>query len=131
MLALNSLKGAKDGRTEQQVLEKVQTMPGDCFFLGTLGQGSGAGYVAYLRIVRELRASEIAVRMTDLQDGDVKAKRVAATKAPYLYGLTRQLGDVFASIALPSEYEEARDTIMKSEIVGATQPAAGAGACAQ
>jgi hypothetical protein len=125
LAALDSLKTAKERRAGQQALEKLACLPGDCFFLGTLGNGSGEGFIAYLRLVREIRSGEIAIRATDLRDGEVKAKRIARTRSPYIYRLTQQLGDVFASVALPADYELARDEIMRTGLLGTTKEPVG------
>jgi hypothetical protein len=65
-------------------------------------------YVAYLRLVREVREPEIALLATDLEKPEVSAKRISRLTSPYVYRLTQQLGDVFASIGLPEDYERNR-----------------------
>jgi hypothetical protein len=115
--ALGALFPASKSRTPaQRVTAEVQSrltrMPGDAFLITSLGQGYVAGYVAYLRLVRDLRTHQIATSFLTVNSRDVIAERVARLGAPYVYRLTQLLADVFASIGLPEEYERARAAVV-------------------
>lgn len=97
----------------QEIETLVAALPGDAFFIGCIGPDHAKGYVAYLRLVREIEQARIAVRQTDLRDSGFYARRVAALKSPYVYRLTQQLAEVFAAIGLPSEYEDARRDLLR------------------
>jgi hypothetical protein len=103
----------------------VTNLPGDAFFLGMLGPEHSAGYVAYLRLVREIRQATIAIKQTDLRAPGVTAKRITRLKSPYVYRLTQQLGEVFAAIGLPKEYEEARAKLLRGPASSGESSAAG------
>lgn len=105
------------GRTRQQ-LEKafwseirgnVRALPGDCFFLNALTNEHSHGYVAYLRLVREISQEQLAITPRDLSNGAALAQRFARLKAPFVYRLTQQLSEVFAAIGLPDDYEAGRE----------------------
>jgi hypothetical protein len=99
----------------QQALE---TLAGDCFFIGCIGTRNRSGYVAYLRLIREIQHDQIAIKHTDLHEKAALAQRIARLQSPYIYRLTQQLVDVFASIGLPDEYEKNRRRLAES--LGAT-----------
>jgi len=95
---------------QQQMLDFLRTLPGDAMFLGHLEpQMSDRGFVAYLRLVHVVDESKIALRPSERHDRSFR--RVARLRSPFVYRLTQQLGDVFASIGLPTEYEAHRDRI--------------------
>jgi hypothetical protein len=102
----------------QEIETLVAGLPGDAFYIGSLGPERGRGYVAYLRLVREIEQGRIAVRQTDLRDSGVCAKRIAALKSPYVYRLTQQVADVFAAVGLPKEYEDARRDLVRRTAQG-------------
>jgi hypothetical protein len=115
--ALGALFPASRNRTSaQRVTAEVQSrltrMPGDAFLITSLGEGYAEGYVAYLRLVRELRVHQIATSFLTANSRDVLAERVARLDAPYVYRLTQLLADVFASIGLPEEYERVRAAVV-------------------
>ncbi len=97
-------------RVWNQLEGYVQRLPGDCFFLSALSQFYVDGYVAYLRRVQEIQATQFAVAALDLPTAD--AVRISRLKPTYKYRLTQQLAAVFADIGLPTEYTAAcRDAI--------------------
>lgn len=104
------------GKARQQVMSRVvdsvAKLPGDAFFVGCITDDEPLGHVAYLRMVREINHDEVAIRVTGL-DG-ARAKRVSRMQSPFLYRLTQQLGDVFASIGLPADYEAQRRRIAEA-----------------
>ncbi|MEQ1504272.1 MAG: hypothetical protein ABMB14_18665 [Myxococcota bacterium] len=91
-----------------QIEDKFARLPGDAFFIGRIQGADDSGFVAYLRLVRELSIPAIALKTPDLQRDGVSARRLSRLAAPFLYRLTQQLGDVFSSIGLPQAYENAR-----------------------
>ena len=94
----------------QDITSHLEKLPGDLFFLNSLNRtkSNKKGYIAYLRLVREVRERQIAIRTPDLEHAFVTMKRISRLDSPFRYQLTRQMADVFASIGLPSEYEAAR-----------------------
>lgn len=113
--------GVHRGSTNEKALTKtweeihgyLKNLPGDSFFIGSIGDAPRlrAGFVAYLRILRELHPANVALRPADLRSADVRVKRIARLKSPYVYKLTQQLAAVFSSIGLPTVYESERDRI--------------------
>ena len=95
----------------EELSESVGELPGDALFLSTVAPGVNEGYVAYLRMVRELNATSLAFVPKDLQRPSVVARRLAKLRSPYIYRLTQQLAQVFSDIGLPHEYEKNRDTL--------------------
>ncbi len=87
---------------------KVRELPGDAFYLSCIDRDCSEGHVAYLRLVRELRADSIALQPKHLAQKNVVARRVARLRSPFVYRLTQQLAHLFADIGLPAEYEERR-----------------------
>lgn len=109
------------GSTAEKALSKtwdeihgyVRDLPGDAFFIGSIGEVPElrVGFIAYLRVLRELHPTQVALRPADLRSADVRVKRIARLRSPYLYRLTQQLASVFSSIGLPTAYETERDRI--------------------
>ncbi len=95
---------------EQELRGDLRSLPGDAFFLSALTPSEREGYVVYLRFVRELPESAVAIRQPDLTREEVVSKRIARLSSPYVYGLTQRLGSVFSSIGLPVAYEKRRDS---------------------
>ncbi|BAK36319.1 hypothetical protein MLP_33050 [Microlunatus phosphovorus NM-1] len=62
-----------------------------------------------IRNLREIAEDEIAIKATQQAR---PSKRIARLSSPYRYRLTQQLGDVFAAIGLPEEYERRRDELL-------------------
>jgi hypothetical protein len=88
----------------------LKQLPGDAMFLNYLREDdAGNGYVAYLRVLRELKENAVALRSSS-RSYEISHERIGRLKPPYLYHLTQRLGAVFSSIGLPDEYEAKRDT---------------------
>lgn len=88
----------------------LKQLPGDAMFLNyLLDDDAGSGYVAYLRVLRELKEDAVALRSSS-RSYEISHERIGHLKPPYLYHLTQRLGAVFSSIGLPDEYEAERDT---------------------
>lgn len=113
--------------TFQEIHDSAETLPGDCFFIGRIGSEHSVGYVAYLRLVREIQHNQMAVKQTDFRTGaPVLARRISRLRSPYIYRLTQQLADVFLAIGLPGEYEDHRRRVIASFTAKTnTEPSAG------
>jgi hypothetical protein len=111
-LAYCTLGTTKNGasalkRVEGELENYLANLPGDALFLGCLSQEYVEGYVCYLRVLRDVGDEDIAVTQRQAARG-ARASRIAHLNSPYLYRLTQQLAEVFASIGLPQEYEDSR-----------------------
>jgi hypothetical protein len=95
----------------KDVQSHLKDLPGDALFIRALSKIHSTGFIAYLRFVRELNQTAVAIRPADLSRG-AQARRVGRLRAPYVYRLTQMLGTVFSSIGLPQEYEAARHEII-------------------
>jgi hypothetical protein len=82
-------------------------LPGDALFLNSLGDGLDRGYVAYLRVMRELPDESVALKSSQISF-DMTHERISRMRSPYVHALTQRLAAVFSAIGLPSEYEKAR-----------------------
>lgn len=129
LVRLRVRQGATAEKAQERIWSEmrasIKDLPGDGFFLGRLGSVSGHGWIAYLRLVREIQHHRVAVRHSDIRKKDVAAKRVARLRSPYIYKLTQQLIDVFAAIGLPSEYEESRSSVVDALSVRTSKVEAG------
>lgn len=102
----------------QDVRTHVGQLPGDAFFIGAIPEVGDGGFVAYLRLPREVRDFEVAVRQPDLRNANTRARRICRLNSPYVFRLTQQLGGVFADIGLPRPYEANRDRLAESTMQG-------------
>jgi len=108
-------------KTAEEILtaelrNRLNNLPGDAFFISSLGDARRDGYVAYLRLVRELRATQVCTAYIRRHGRGISAERISRLRAPYLYRLTQLLAEVFASIGLPEEYESAREEVFESSL---------------
>lgn len=106
--------GAAEQRLWRETQDHIEQLPGDAFFVGSLGSSLADGYIAYLRLVREVRDTQIALKPADLSRTDVLAQRISRLTSPYVYRLTQQLADVFAAIGLPAAYEANRAELLST-----------------
>jgi hypothetical protein len=90
----------------------LANLPGDALFLSRVASDHAAGYICYLRVLRDIADGDIAIRPRQALEG-ARACRVAHLRSPYLYRLTQQLAEVFTAIGLPEEYEESRSRVAK------------------
>jgi len=128
---VNSLLRLRSRRETSMTREKLlkdmysnlaTSPPEDCLFIGRIGLDYRTGYIAYLRLVREIQQEDAAIR----QEPDPghrpghrpRARRIARLRSPYVYRLTQQLVQVFASIGLPAEYEGRRDKLLQLHASG-------------
>jgi hypothetical protein len=93
------------------------SLPSDTVFLSAVGPGYEAGYVAYLRLVREVDEDEIVVSVSRAFS-EAYWHRISSLKPTYAFHLTQQLASVFSSIGLPEEYEQRRQAVCESVLVG-------------
>jgi len=97
-------------RLAKDVASHLKDLPGDAMFLSSVGRTYDSGYIAYLRVLRELRDEQVAVRASH-RSFAVTHERISHLRAPYIYAMTQKLGAVFSAIGLPSEYESSRERI--------------------
>jgi len=100
-------EGSARKKIRAELANHVNELPGDALFLRSLGSTLTEGYVAYLRILLEVRDSRVAVKSTQ-RSFEIRYERIARLQAPYVYALTQKLASVFSTIGLPREYEESR-----------------------
>lgn len=109
--AIVSMRGG-DATHKKNVMDAVRNkfrdLPGDAFFIGKIAGVQEQGFVAYLRLVREVSISAVATRTSELSRPTIAGRRIARLTAPYVYRLTQQLGEVFSAIGLPQHYEDSR-----------------------
>lgn len=94
----------------------TRTLPGDALFLECLSETYRAGYIAYLRLIREIRHDSIATSAVEearLQD-QASARRVSRLQLLYLHRLAQQMSRVFSDIGLPDQYERNRSLAVDS-----------------
>ncbi len=106
--ALDQALLIRNPKTKSLSAEKIRTFldnpPGDCMILPAMeGLGSGI-HIAFLRVMRELRDEDIALKTSE-QDG-IKGKRIGRLIPVIRYRLTQMLAQVFSDIGLPSSYED-------------------------
>jgi hypothetical protein len=93
--------------TENRLWEQISTfssrLPGDAFFMDSLSPAHRAGYVACLRRIQEIHATQFTDSPLELERVD--AVRISRMNAPYKYRLTQQLAAVFADIGLPDSHD--------------------------
>ena len=91
----------------------LHQLPGDAMFLNAVAPEHESGYVGYLRLIRELSDQQIALKRTG-RTSDHSHERISTLRTHYVHKMTQQLGSVFSSIGLPTEYESARLTYCDS-----------------
>ncbi|PGH45309.1 hypothetical protein COO58_13395 [Micromonospora sp. WMMA1996] len=99
-----------------EIRSRLKNLPGDVFFISSLDHEHTEGFIAYLRLIRETSLRSLSTSYYDKDGRNVVAHRTSRLLAPYVYRLTQQMADVFASIGLPEEYEAARDSIFDSHL---------------
>lgn len=132
LIAVRARTVKSETKAREKVWEELRSqagkLPGDAFFLNALHSTLMTGYVAYLRLVRELYQPHVAIRPRDLETQNVSVRRISRLRSPYLYRLTQQLADVFAAIGLPGHYEKTRDHSFATMEAHHTTTTAAAGA---
>lgn len=88
-------------------VEKIQTFldkpPGDCMILPGMEGLHPVIHVAFLRVMRELRDEDIALKTSQMSEG--KGQRIGRLAPVVRYRLTQMLAQVFSDIGLPDSYE--------------------------
>ena len=103
-----------------ELRNRLDNLPGDAFFISALDDSRRGGYVAYLRLVRELRSHQVSTTYFKRYGRGVVAERISRLQAPYLYRLTQLLAEVFASIGLSEDYEAARAAVFETGLLPMT-----------
>lgn len=85
----------------------TKSLPGDSIFIDRVSPDHREGYIAYLRLIREIQHDSIARSAVEEQrlGARVAARRVGRLGLLYLHRLTQQLVKVFADIGRPTDYE--------------------------
>lgn len=93
----------------------LKQLPGDALFLAAPAPEATKGYIAYLRIIREIHFEKIATSAMQERLGGsrIAARRIGRILPLYLHKLTQQMAAVFTAIGLPKPYEEHRDTMLE------------------
>jgi hypothetical protein len=99
-------------RLWQQIAAFMLRLPGDAFFLDLLSPAYNTGYVACLRRIHEINASQFPESPLEAEAVDVV--RISRMNAPYKYRLTQQLAAVFTDIGLPDSHQ----TSCKAAVTG-------------
>lgn len=85
----------------------TKSLPGDALFIGMLSSMHSEGYIAYLRLIREITHGSIATsavherRMSE----PPSARRIGRLDMVYQHRLAQQITRVFSDIGLPEPYE--------------------------
>jgi len=80
--------------------------PGDALFISAFAPGQDEGYFAYLRHIEHIHESDIATQPTR---SEAKFRRLARFTDRFTYAIVQRFASVFATIGLPSDYEEMRN----------------------
>lgn len=110
--------GLAPGELGERVANALANPPGDVIFIPTpesLGFEFG---VAWLRVLREVEAANVATKLSQLRQGN--AMRVARLGPVFRYRLTQCLGQVFSDIGLPADYESELKTFNAAKAVQLT-----------
>ncbi len=90
--------------------------PGDVMFL-TSPAHHFVGFMAYLRLIREIPLTQIALSAyQEFTEPNLIARRVGRLRTRYLHRLTQKMAAVFTDIGLPDEYDESRELILSNFI---------------
>ena len=106
----------------KELVAHVEQLPGDAMFLNSISTDRTAGYVCYLRLIREISDHEVATKPT-MRSFQIRYERISHLCAPFVYALSQKLGAVFSAIGLPDEYETARRDCGESlaEVLGSSE----------
>lgn len=110
--SLREIDGQKPPKTVSLLKDLAgrltKTLPGDALFLGRLSPTDDRGYIAYLRLIREVRHDSIATSaVAERRMGQAPAaRRVGRLALVYQHRLAQQMARVFSDIGLPEPYEQ-------------------------
>ena len=101
--ALRILSPSGKNALQNSVRSQLSSFPGDVLPLPRIEGLPFDVAVAWLRVLREVRESEIARKMSELSAG--RAIRIARLSPVVRYRLTQMLAHVFSDIGLPEHHE--------------------------
>ncbi len=113
-VGLREIDGSKRLPPFQNLIKEVKgrlvkSLPGDSLYLGRLSKEHQTGYVAYLRLIREISHDTIA--RSAVEEGrlgqEARARRLSRLNLLYQHRLAQQMSRVFVDIGLPADYEAA------------------------
>jgi hypothetical protein len=115
-----SLSSSEGGRTPKKagkslrgkIKSHLNRLPGDALFLSAVGPNHEEGYIATLRLIRQVSEDRVALKAIDeMRSPDYyDARRASRLDVLYCHRLVQQMAGVFTDIGLPESYEEARDS---------------------
>ncbi|CAD5287013.1 conserved hypothetical protein [Bosea sp. 62] len=105
------LKNAKatsetDSELALEFQSSVSSLPGDVFHIPHVESEPDDGIFLMLRHISQCNISDIALKPSDLQSGEAKARRVGRIAAPYKFAIMQNLARVFTDIGLPNSYQD-------------------------
>ncbi|GIH09244.1 hypothetical protein Rhe02_73110 [Rhizocola hellebori] len=117
---LDQLHGRKPNNALTNFVEALKEtmgdkMPGDFLFINSLAENLTDGYVAILRMLRDIRQSEISLTATEerRRPGLYRARRISRLNVLYVHKLVQHMARVFTDIGLPEDYSKSRDARIK------------------
>jgi hypothetical protein len=126
--ALDQALLLRNNKTKSLSADKIKVFldspPGDCMILPSIPGLETGIHIAYLRIMRELRDEDIALKTSQADEG--KGQRIGRLVPVVRYHLTQRLAQVFSDIGLPDSYEAGLKTDKNSFLTMLTQPKEGA-----
>jgi hypothetical protein len=108
----------KKFKVHAKLKSRFEKFPGDCLYLGSMSPTHQGGHVALLRLIRQVRQAEIALKATDerRRREAIVARRASRLDTIYCHRLVQQMAGVFTDIGLPKEYEDAREVKLKKHL---------------
>lgn len=97
----------------------MRSMPSDTFYLGSISPTSSHGYIAYLRLLREISFEHVATTPREERlapHRNFRARRISRLQLIYTHKLLQTMASVFTDIGLPEEYETRRRLSMEDRI---------------
>ena len=129
--AIDGTKPPKPGWLLKDLAGRLtRSLPGDALFLDRLSPGDSRGYIAYLRLIREIRHDEIATSpIAEHRMGMAPAaRRVGRLQLVYQHRLAQQMARVFSDIGLPDGYEQNWSAVINRQTQGWGEPGTSAAA---
>lgn len=114
----------RNPKTKSLSADKIKTFldnpPGDCMILPAMLGLDQEIHVAFLRVLRELRDQDIALKTS--QGNERKGQRIGRLVPVLRYRLTQMLAQVFSDIGLPDSYESGLKTEKNTFVYSLNQP---------
>lgn len=120
-LAVDGIDGKAAGDSLKQAkAEMVRALtvetPGDVLVLNAIAPQLRSGYVAVLRLIREIDDRYISLQAVGGTSNEVRAKRISRLSVLYTHRLVQQMAQVFVDIGLPTSYEASRRDMSETEV---------------